>query len=94
MHHTRIHQHDTPGRNMADAPPIQVAALPRHDRADRKGRVSVAFVTEGAAILNIPDLDMGNSRVTPVMGHGFSNPLEHAFHSVDERGTRQPCPRS
>lgn len=44
--------------------------------------------------LNLLDLDRGNSRVTPVMGHGFSNPLEHAFHSVDERGTRQPCPRS
>ena len=93
MHYTRTHQYDTPGRNVTDALPIQVAALPCHDRSDRKGRMSVACVTEGAAILHIPDLDMGNSRVTPVVRHGFSNPLEHVIHSVDDRGARRPCPQ-
>lgn len=87
MYYTRIHQDDTPGRNVTDA-------LPCHDRADRKGRVSVACVTEGAVILHIPDLDRGNSRVTPVVGHGLSDPSEHVFHSVDDRGARQACPQS
>jgi hypothetical protein len=72
---------------------IEVGALSRHDRADREGRVRMAPMAEGAAILNVADFDMRDSQVPPIVRHRFSNPSEQAFlQPLDSRVYQQDAP--